>query len=68
MTRILLLTAAFAAALFWVAMIVDAVTNKGVSDTERLMWVLLVILLVPGLPLGALIYFLYGRPKRRLGV
>jgi len=68
MVRILGLIVAIAAVVFWVAMIVDAVTNKGVSDTERLMWVLLVILLVPGLPLGAVIYFLYGRPKRRLGV
>jgi len=28
----------------------------------------LVILLTPGVPLGAVIYFLYGRPKRRLGM
>jgi hypothetical protein len=68
MMRLLLLAVAAAAALFWVVMIVDAVTNKGVSDTERLMWVLLVILLSPGVPLGAVIYFFYGRPKRRLGV
>jgi len=67
MARILLLAVAVAAAIFWVAMIVDAVTNRGVSDTERLMWVLLVVLLTPGVPLGAVIYFLYGRPKRRLG-
>jgi cytochrome c oxidase assembly factor CtaG len=56
-----------AALLFWVWMIVDAVTNKGVSDTERLMWVLLVVLLTPAVPLGAVIYFFFGRPKRRLG-
>jgi cytochrome c oxidase assembly factor CtaG len=68
MMRLLLFVAAAAAVLFWVAMIVDAVTNRGVSDTERLMWVLLVVLLTPGVPLGALIYFFYGRPKRRLGV
>ena len=67
MARILLFAAAVAAAIFWVAMIVDALTNRGVSDTERLMWVLLVLLLTPGVPLGAVIYFLYGRPKRRLG-
>ena len=67
MMRILGLALAIAAILFWVAMIVDAVTNRGVSDTERLMWVLLVILLTPAVPLGAVIYFLYGRPKRRLG-
>jgi hypothetical protein len=66
MMRILALVLAIAAVVFWVAMIVDAVTNKGVSDAERLMWVLLVVLLTPGIPLGALIYFFYGRPKRRL--
>jgi len=68
MFRVLGLILAAVALVFWVAMIIDAVTNKGVSDTERLMWVLLVILLTPGVPLGAVIYFLYGRPKRRLGV
>lgn len=68
MIRLLGIIIAVVAAVFWVAMIVDAVTNKGVSDTERLMWVLLVILLTPGVPLGAVIYFFYGRPKRRLGV
>lgn len=68
MIRTLGLVLAVAATLFWVAMIVDAVTNKGVSDTERLMWVLLVILLTPVAPLGAVIYFFYGRPKRRLGI
>lgn len=67
MGRFLLWVLGVAAVVFWVAMIVDAATNRGVSDTERLMWVLLVILLTPGVPLGAVIYFLYGRPKRRLG-
>jgi hypothetical protein len=68
MMRILGMVLAVVALLFWVAMIVDAVTNKGVSDTERLMWVLLVLLLTPVVPLGAVIYFFYGRPKRRLGI
>lgn len=67
MTRLLLIVIAIAALCFWVTMIVDAVTNQGVSDAERLMWVLLVLLLTPGAPLGAVIYFFYGRPKRRLG-
>ena len=67
MMRVLGSALVIAAMLFWVAMIVDVVTNKGVTDTERLMWLLLVILLTPAVPLGAVIYFLYGRPKRRLG-
>jgi len=68
MTRILAVLLALAAIVFYVTMIVDAVTNKGMTDTERLMWVLVVILVTPGFPLGALIYFFYGRPKRRLAV
>lgn len=66
MTRILAVLLGLIAIVFYVAMIVDAVTNKGLSDTERLMWVLVVILVTPGLPLGALIYFFVARPKRRL--
>jgi cytochrome c oxidase assembly factor CtaG len=68
MTRYLALALAVIAILFWIAMIADAVTNHGVSDKERVLWVLLVVLLTPGAPLGAVIYFFYGRPKRRLGV
>ena len=62
------LALAIVAVIFWLAMIVDAVTNKGVNDTERVLWVLLVVLLTPGAPLGAVIYFYFGRPKRRLGM
>jgi len=68
MTRILAVLLGLAAIVFYIAMIVDAVTNKGMSDTERLMWVLVVIFVTPGIPLGALIYFFVGRPKRRLAV
>ena len=65
MTRLLAVLLGVIAIVFYVAMIVDAVTNRGLSDTERLMWVLVVILVTPGIPLGALIYFFVGRPKRR---
>lgn len=49
--------AAFA---FWLWMLVHAVTNKGLSDGEKIVWVLLVIFLPF---LGSVIYFFVGRPK-----
>ncbi|MCX6893619.1 MAG: PLD nuclease N-terminal domain-containing protein [Verrucomicrobiota bacterium] len=49
--------AAFA---FWLWMLVHAVTNKGLSDAEKIVWVLLVIFLPF---LGSVIYFFVGRPK-----
>lgn len=46
---------------FWLWMLVDAVMNKGLSGSEKIMHVLLIIFL----PLiGALIYLFVGRPKR----
>ena len=49
--------AAFA---FWLWMLVHAVTNKGLSDAEKIVWVLLVIFLPF---LRSVIYFFVGRPK-----
>jgi hypothetical protein len=49
--------AAFA---FWIWMLIHAITNKGLTDTEKVLWVLIVLLLHV---LGALIYFFVGRPK-----
>jgi Phospholipase_D-nuclease N-terminal len=48
---------------FWIWMLVDAAQNRGLDQTERIVWVLVVALLHF---LGALIYFLAGRPKRKL--
>ena len=45
---------------FWIWMLVHAITNKGVSDGEKICWVLAVIFLPV---LGALLYFFIGRPK-----
>jgi Phospholipase_D-nuclease N-terminal len=47
---------------FWIWMLVDAVTNNGVGDGEKIAWVLVILFLHF---LGALIYFFVGRPKRR---
>jgi len=45
---------------FWIWMLVHAITNKGLSDVEKIVWVLVVFFLHF---LGALIYFFVGRPK-----
>ena len=45
---------------FWIWMLIHAITNKGLDNTERIIWVLVVLFLHV---LGALIYFFVGRPK-----
>ena len=47
---------------FWIWMLIHAVQNKGLSDSERLAWVLIIALLHF---LGALIYLFFGRPGAR---
>lgn len=47
---------------FWIWMLVDCVTNKGLTETEKIMWVLLVVFTHW---IGALIYCFVGRPKRK---
>ena len=49
-----------AACIFWIWMIIDAIQNKGLTDGEKIGWVLVVIFLHI---IGALIYFFIGRPK-----
>jgi len=50
--------AAFA---FWIWMLVHAITNPGLRDIEKLIWV--VVILFTHF-IGALIYFFIGRPRR----
>lgn len=45
---------------FWLWMLIHSITNKGLRDMEKLMWVVLIIFLPF---LGSLIYFFVGRPK-----
>jgi|MudIll2142460700_1097286.scaffolds.fasta_scaffold547290_2 hypothetical protein len=52
-----LMLASFA---FWIWMLIHAIQNKGLTDTEKIIWVLVIALLHF---LGALIYFFVGRPK-----
>ena len=47
---------------FWIWMLVHAITNKGLADGEKIIWVLVVFFLHF---VGALIYFFVGRPKGR---
>jgi hypothetical protein len=45
---------------FWLWMLIHAITNKGLGDAEKIVWVLVIIFL----PLiGSIIYFFVGRPK-----
>jgi hypothetical protein len=57
-----LVAAVFAVAIFafWIWMLIHAITNKGLSDIEKLVWVLVIIFLHF---LGGLIYFFVGKPK-----
>lgn len=45
---------------FWIWMLIHAITNKGLDTGEKVVWVLVILFLHA---LGALIYFLVGRPK-----
>ena len=47
---------------FWIWMLVHAITNNGLTDIEKLIWVIVILFTHF---IGALIYFFVGRPKRR---
>jgi hypothetical protein len=53
---------ALAAFAFWIWMLISAIQNKGLTEGEKIAWVLVVALLHF---LGALIYFFVGHPKRK---
>ena len=59
---LVMLPIALAAFAFWIWMLISAIQNKGLTDGEKIAWVLVVALLHF---LGALIYFFVGHPKRR---
>jgi uncharacterized membrane protein SpoIIM required for sporulation len=46
---------------FWIWMLIDTIQNKGLTDGEKIGWVLAVVFLHF---IGALLYFFIGRPKR----
>ena len=47
---------------FWIWMLVHAITNSGLTDIEKLIWVIVILFTHF---IGAAIYFFVGRPKRR---
>jgi hypothetical protein len=49
-----------AACVFWIWMLVHAITNKGLDSIEKLIWVIVILCLHF---VGGLIYFFIGRPK-----
>jgi hypothetical protein len=46
---------------FWIWMLISAIQNKGLSEGEKIAWVLVIVLLHF---LGALLYLFIGHPKR----
>jgi len=45
---------------FWIWMLIDAIQNKGITDGEKIAWVLAIVFLHI---IGSLLYFFIGRPK-----
>lgn len=59
---LLLVPLALATFAFWIWMLVHAIQNKGLTDGEKVGWVLAIALVHF---LGALLYFFIGRPKAK---
>ena len=49
------------ASIFWLWMVVDAAMNPRLSDTEKIVWVLIVLFTHF---IGAVVYFFVARPKK----
>ena len=45
---------------FWIWMLADAIQNKGLTDGEKVGWVLAIVFLHV---IGSVLYFLIGHPK-----
>jgi hypothetical protein len=45
---------------FWLWMLIHAITNNGIAGAEKVVWVLVIIFLPF---IGSIIYFFAGRPK-----
>ena len=59
---LILLPLALFLMVFWIWMLVDAIQNKGLTDGEKVGWVLAIVFLHF---LGSLLYLFIGRPKRK---
>ena len=60
---LLLIPFALAIMAFWIWMLVDAILNKGLSDGEKIGWVIAIVFLHF---IGSLLYFFIGRPKGKI--
>jgi hypothetical protein len=49
-----------ASCVFWIWMLIHAITNRGLDSIEKLIWVIVILCLHF---IGGLIYFFIGRPK-----
>lgn len=47
--------------IFWIWMLISAVQNKGLTEGEKIAWVLILVFIHF---LGAILYFFVGHPKR----
>ncbi len=47
---------------FWIWMLVDAIQNKGMTDGEKVGWVLAIVFFHL---IGSVLYFFIGRPKAK---
>ena len=54
-------TLALLATVFWIWMLIDAIQNKGLTDGEKIGWVLAIVFLHI---IGAILYYFIGRSKR----
>lgn len=48
---------------FWLWMLIDSLTNNGLEGSERVAWVLVIVLLPF---IGSIIYFFVGRSRRKV--
>jgi len=48
------------ATIFWIRMLIDCVKNPALSDTQKIIWVLIILF---SHLLGALIYYFVGRGR-----
>jgi hypothetical protein len=51
-----------AALAFWIWMLISAVQNQGLTEGEKIAWVLILVFIHV---LGAILYFFIGHPKRK---
>ena len=58
----LLIPLTLAILVFWIWMLISAIQNKGLTEGEKIAWVLVMVFVHF---LGAILYFFVGHPKRK---